>query len=821
MKVTRNWLKEYVDFDWSTEELAERLTMLGLEVEGVVKTGGDFEGIVVAQVLTRDKHPNADKLSVCRVNDGKGERQIVCGAQNFQAGDKVPLILPGATLPPKPGEKEPFTIKVGKIRGVESQGMMCSADELGLDPDGIGLKKEDGLLILPASAEVGRPFSAFLGRSGSDVVYDLEVTPNRPDLNSVLGIAREIAAVTGNPLRLPLIDDLDARTGGAPATEQVSVHLEAADVCPRYTARVIRGVKVGPSPEWLKAALEKVGLRSISNVVDVTNYVMLETGQPLHAFDYHLLARGTDGRPTVVVRRAADGEAFVTLDGRTHALNPEHLLIADPQKGIALAGVMGGQNTEINDSTVDVLLESAWFAPTNIRRTSKSLGLRTDSSYRFERGADIGAAEWASRRAAQLILRTAGGTLAPGVVDAYPTPHVAKRIPLRHRKVNELLGLALSSAEIESFLASLAIQAVPAETAPGDAASTFEVPSFRVDLKRETDLVEEVARLYGVDRIPSTEPRLARGAHAFDARHDELMDVRRLLAGLGLDEAQGQTLVSRSSIPNGGDPEVVALSNPLSSDMDVLRPSLLPGLLDILGHNARHKNRDVALFEVGRVFRRVGSELKEGWRLALALTGARNPGFWSGGERDAAVDVFDLKGIVEALFEQLGLRGVTFVRRPEPVGLWVESAQVTLGGKLPLGELGQLHPRQAKSRDLRQGAVLAEFDLDQILARRNAVRSFKSLPAFPAIQRDVALQVAESVTHDAVLQAVRQAKAPNLESTQLFDVFRGAGLPAGQKSVAYRFTYRASDKTLTDAEVTAAHDRVLAQLRQNLGAELR
>ena len=401
MKVTLNWLKQYVDFNWSPEELTERLTMLGLEVEGVQKISGAFDGIVVAQVITRDKHPNADKLSLCRVNDGTGERQIVCGAQNFKAGDKVPLILPGASLPLKPGDKEPFTIKVGKIRSVESHGMMCSHEELGLEPESIGNKNEDGLLILREDARVGQPFAEYLGRSGSDVVYDLEVTPNRPDLNSVIGIAREIAAVTGNSLRIPLVgrasvptsrssETTTAREDARPTAELVSVRIEDAELCPRYTARVIKGVKLGPSPEWLRGTLEKVGIRSISNVVDVTNYVMLETGQPLHAFDYHLIAKGVDDKPTIVVRCAAADEKFKTLDNQERTLTNEMLLISDEQKGIALAGVMGGANTEINDQTVDVLIESAYFNPINIRRTSKLLGLRSESSSRFERGADVG-----------------------------------------------------------------------------------------------------------------------------------------------------------------------------------------------------------------------------------------------------------------------------------------------------------------------------------------------------------------------------------------------------------------------------------------------
>ena len=550
MKVTLNWLKQYVDFNWSPEELTERLTMLGLEVEGVRKIGGEFAGIVVAQVVTRDKHPNADKLSLCRVHEGQSERQIVCGAENFKAGDKVPLILPGASLPPKPGEKEPFTVKVGKIRGVESHGMMCSPQELGL-PDQV-----DGLLILRADAKVGQPFAEYLGRSSSDVVYDLEVTPNRPDLNSVIGIAREIAAVTGNPLRIP---DCSGAVSASPAVtdrrynanDLVAVRIEAADICPRYSARVIKGVKVGPSPDWLKSTLEKVGIRSISNVVDVTNYVMLEVGQPLHAFDYHLIAKESDGKPAIVVRRAAAGDKFKTLDNQERILTNEMLLIADETKGIALAGVMGGANTEINDQTVDVLIESAYFSPVNIRRTSKQLGLRSESSYRFERGADVEVCDWASQRAAQLILETAGGQLAEGVVDAYPQPVEPKTISLRPEKIKQLLGVAISSDQAEAMLNSLGLKTaarVPQPLdGPGDRLRPplkFFIPTFRVDLKREVDLIEEITRLYGADKIPATAPRDVIGSHTHDTVHDQLAEARRILTGLGLNEAQGQTLIS-------------------------------------------------------------------------------------------------------------------------------------------------------------------------------------------------------------------------------------------------------------------------------------
>ncbi|HEV2207366.1 MAG TPA: phenylalanine--tRNA ligase subunit beta [Verrucomicrobiae bacterium] len=830
MKVTLNWLKQYVEFDWTPEQLAERLTMLGLEVEGLQKLGGEFQGVVVAQVITRDKHPNADKLSLCRVQDGKGERQIVCGAHNFKAGDKVPLILPGATLPAKPGEA-PVTIKVGKIRGCESQGMLCSPQELGLEGG------KEGLLILREDAQVGQAFAEYLGRGESDVVLDLEITPNRPDLNSVIGIAREIAAVTGNRLKMPEVGDQRSEVRGQ-RSDTVLVRLEEPELCPRYTARLIRGVKIAPSPAWLATMLEKIGVRSINNVVDVTNYVMLETGQPLHAFDCQLLARGNHGLPTVVVRRAAEGEKFITLDGQERTLTSRMLLIADESKAVALAGVMGGHNSEINLNTGEVLLESAYFNPQNVRATSKKLDLRSESSYRFERGADIGLCAWASSRAVDLICQTAGGAPAGPLVEAYPSPAQPKQIPLRHTKVNELLGLELSPEQIEAYLAQLELKVVnrkprPVEAAPGPIEPvTIRIPTFRVDLKREIDLVEEVARLYGVERIPASAPRGALGLNDFDAVHDQIAEARALLAGLGLDEAQGQTLISEAAAQLVAGAEVVALANPLSSDMNVLRPSLLPGLLDALRHNLNHKNYDVALFELGRVFLPPaagqgtgagpagGARPLEERRVAIALTGRRHPLFWTGEEREARFDIYDLKGLLEEFLERFGVRGVTYNRRSEGTPLLLESALVQLG-RLPLGSLGQLQPSIARRYDLRDAVLLAELNLDILLARRNSAKTFRAVPVLPPIRRDVAMLVPEATTHEAVLQVVRQAKPANLESVELFDIFRGKNMPAGQKSMAYAFTYRSAERTLTDAEATSAHEKLVEQFKQKLQATVR
>jgi len=586
-------------------------------------------------------------------------------------------------------------------------------------------------------------------------------------------------------------------------------------------------VKIGPSPDWLRSALEKVGLRSISNVVDVTNYVMLECGQPLHAFDYHLIARADDGTPTIVVRRARAGEKFTTLDGQERTLTDETLLIADERKGIALAGVMGGQNSEINDRTVDVLLESACFKPTNIRRTSKTLGLRTDASYRFERGADIGISDWASRRAAQLILETAGGQLDGEVADAYPAPAEPRQITLRHAKVNALLGLELKPGEIEFYLGQLGLKVASRKPRPLEAAPaapepvTLRIPTWRVDLKREADLIEEVGRLHGVDKIPATPPRGALGSNAYDAVHDQLAEARRILSGLGLNEAQGQTLIAKSEARASLEAEMVALANPLSADMDVLRPSLLPGLVHSLRHNVSHQTETVALFEVGRVFRQQAGKAVERRHVAIALTGPRQPVFWSGEERGARFDAFDLKGLVEEFLERFGLRGVQLQRRTETTAWFLESAVISLGGKLTLGELGQLLPTLARHHDLRDPVLLAELDLDELLVRRNANKSFKALPQFPTIRRDVAMIVPETTTHEAVLAVVRQAKPASLERLELFDVFRGKQVPPGQKSLAYAFTYRHTERTLTDVEVNAAHEKLVDQFKQRLAAVVR
>jgi phenylalanyl-tRNA synthetase beta chain len=758
MKFTYNWLKQYVDVDWSPAELADKLTFAGIEVEDVVTTGGGvLQQVVVCQILSSDKHPNAERLTVCRVNDGHGERQIVCGAKNYKVGDKVPLAQPGVTLP------NGITIKEAKLRGVESQGMMCAAEELGL-PRG-----EDGLLILPADTRIGITLSEALG--GTDTVFDIEVTPNRPDWLSLIGIAREISALTGNPLKLP---EVTVQESGEPVEQLTSVTVEAPDVCPRYTARVIRGVKIGPSPGWLKQLLEKVGLRPVNNVVDVTNYVLLECGHPLHAFDCNRLAE-----QRVVVRRATNGEQFLAIDGSAHELTKDMLVIADAKRAVALAGIMGGKDSEISDTTTDVLLESAWFLPANVRKTSKQCGLSSDSSYRFERGADIDGVIWASNRAAQLIRQLAGGQVARGIVDVLAKPIEKRRVRCRYAQVNRLLGIEVPPETVKRIFSGLSLTVV---SATSDACQV-EVPTFRVDLEREADLIEEVCRIYGVEKIPAKMQPSTPAVSEFDAKWDSLARVRRVLTSLGFHEAQNQTLVGEGELK---------LQNPLSADQHALRSKLEPGLLANLRTNVSRHQYDVKLFEIGRVFAADG---KESLHLALAVTGRRQPDSWETGLREARLDYYDLKGAMEEVGDALGIAVSPAIR--------------------------QIPPLQAKKLDLRDAVYVAELDLGPVLAAKGRDKSFRELPKFPAVVRDVALVVDDTVSHAEIVAAIENARNKLLERVEIFDIYRGTSIPTGKKSMAYSLTFRAADRTLTDAEVNGAHEQLKRSLVQTLKCEIR
>ncbi len=797
MKVSLNWLRELVDLPPTVPALVDLLTLAGVEVEGVATTGVAIANVVVAQIRESVQHPNADRLSVCQVDDGTGTaRQIVCGAKNYAVGDKVPLALPGAVLGPD------FKIKVGKLRGVESQGMLCSADELGMP------KGADGLLILPADARVGAPLAeVFPG----DTVLDLEITPNRADLLSHVGIAREIAVLTGQALRLPKAEVV--REGFASDAIDVT-----GGQCRFYSALEIDGVQVGPSPEWLRRKLEAVGLRAINNIVDITNFVMLETGQPLHAFDADKL----DG--AIRVRAAREGEEFLALDGKTYRLGPQHLVIADASHALALAGVMGGAASGVTETTRNLILESAHFAPGNIRRTSRQLGLSSDSSYRFERGVDLAGVLRASQRAAALIAELAGGTRgelglglegdAPLGFDPAATmndtddPVFTHTVALRPERVAALLGVEVPGSEIASILTGFGL----AQTDAG-----WEIPSFRPDLTREVDLIEEIARVIGLDAIPARVQAQFAAASDTDRAYDRAMTLRRALTAQGFAEARTLTLIGEKTpglALTGTDAENLRrVKNPMNDEQAILRPSLLPGLLQALGGNARIGAKTVRLFEIGRVFSALPPE--ETTHLALVLSGPLTERSWRGGEC-AEADLFHLKGIVAAL---LGA-DTTFAPDANPALALALAVQV--GGR-PVGFAGQLWPKDARALDATAPVLFAEIDLGAMPTASTAGR-YREIPRFPATARDIALLAPLTLAHAEIEAVLQKASEPLLAGVELFDVFTdptGAKIPADKKSLAYSLTYRSPERTLTADEVNTAHAKLKDRLKTQLAVSLR
>jgi phenylalanyl-tRNA synthetase beta chain len=797
MRISLQWLSEYVGLPVE-EELARRLTAVGFEVEAIERTGRGLEGVVAARILSSEKHPNAEKLSVTRVDaGGDAPLQIVCGAKNYAVGDVVPLATVGATLPG--GTR----IEKAKLRGVESSGMLCSARELGLAEDA------SGLLLLDRAVAPGTPIARALGIE--DTLLEVNVTPNRPDALSHVGIAREVAAFLGERVRMP--SPRLAESGG-PASDAVKVRIEAPEKCARYAARVVEGVRIGPSPAWLARRLEACGVRSISNVVDATNFVLLELGHPLHAFDLDRVA-GHE----IVVRTARPGERITTLDGKERALDPDDLLIADRDRGSALAGVMGGGDSEISAGTTRVLLESAWFQPSGVRRTSRRHGLKTEASYRFERGADPGMVIPALDRCAGLIAELAGGTVRPGVVDAHPREVVSADVRLRWSVPGRILGMGVPRDEVRAILERLGF----AVRASDDEGATFAVPSWRVDVSLEEDLVEEIVRTKGYDAIPETLPANAVATPAEPAEAQALSRVRAALEGSGFSEAVNFSFVAERDLaslaPRGA--AAIALRNPISADLAVMRTSLVPSLLRNAALNRRQRVEDVRLYEIARVYLPLAAPgdapAAEPLEIAGVLAGRRSPASWA--EPAEALDFYDAKAAVEAVLVALGVEARFSA---EGGGGWLHprvSAVVRAPGGAALGEVGELHPRAADAFDLPRGVLAFRLSADALLAAARLVPRYAPIPRFPAVLRDLAVVVADAVQAEAVLEAVRAE--PLVEDATLFDVYRGPPIPPGKKNLALALRYRAPDRTLTDAEADAAHQRIVERLASTLRAELR
>ena len=812
MRVSLKWLKDLVDITLPVEELCDRLDMTGTKVEAVHTLGAALEGVVVGRVLTKEQHPDADKLSYCSVDIGADEPLwIVCGATNFAAGDCVPVARVGATLP------NGLTIKRAKLRGLESQGMMCSPTELGVGGDA------SGLLVLSADAPVGTPFSEYYGLA--DTVLELEVTPNRPDCLSMLGVAREVAAVTGTGFTTP--SSVPAESG-APAAEAVGITIADAGLCPRYTARVIRGVKIGPSPDWLAERIVAAGTRPVNNVVDVTNYVMYELGQPLHAFDLGKLA-ASGGSVEITVRPAAADETIRTLDGQDRPLAADALLICDESGSVALAGVMGGESTEVSEDTVDVLLESACFDTRSISRTSRRLGLISESSLRFERGVDPGLAARASDRAAALIAEVAGGVVAPGVVDAYPGEKPLLELTLRTDRVNAILGTALSSAEVTSLLEPLGLKV----TAGGDALDVT-VPSFRPDLEREVDLVEEVARLFGLENITSTRPG---GRERLGGRTPAQRTRARIAATLraaGLDEHIGYSFGDRVDLVRlswelAPDETLVELINPMSEEQAVMRFTLVPSLLRAVSNNQRRGVPDMHLYEMGTAFITADGrkQPKERLMLAGALTGSWSRPGWN--DAGGTLDFFDGKGVLETVTD--ALHADRWSVRASERG-WLQpgrSADVIVAGDV-VGWLGEAAPAVLDAYEVTGPVVLFEISVAALLkVASRAEVAYCEIPRYPAVTLDIALVVDEAVTAERVSLAMRSAGGNLLESVRLFDVYRDAPetpadarrLPEGKKSLAFSLVYRAPDRTLADSDVRPAYEKLVRKVCAAVDAEVR
>jgi phenylalanyl-tRNA synthetase beta chain len=801
MQISFKWLQSMVPCNATPDEIAHRLTMAGLEVEAIEPFQFGLEGIVVGRIQGIEKHPSAAHLQVCKVQIPDNILDVVCGAPNAAVGQLVPLALDGASL------VDGTEIRSAEIHGVLSQGMICSESELGLAEDA------SGIMVLEADLQLGSPLAEALQLN--DLIYHIGITPNRADCLSVVGIAREIAALFGETWSLPRVN---LKETGPPVESLSSVTIEDADLCPRYAARIVRNIKIKPSPLWMRQRLEAQGLRAINNIVDVTNYVMMELGQPLHAFDYHRL-----DEQRIVVRRATPNETFVTLDGQKHRLTGDMLLICDATRGVALAGIMGGLNSEITPETNTVLIESAYFQPTGTRRTAKGLGLSTESSYRFERGVDPEGVITALDRAAQLMVELAEGELASGRLDVYPLPVKLQPIKLRVAKTNRFLGTNLSREEISKHLQSIQLKISSA----GEDLLVVEPPSFRGDLTREVDLMEEVARLAGYDLIPSAEPvaRLASTKRSEDQVIRQY--TKETLRSLGFCEIVTYSFINPQTIDllrfKDGDRRrrLLPLRNPLSEEQSVMRTSLVPNILETAARNQRQNNFDLRLVELSKVFfSKEGDELpEERFNLCGLLSGLRRPPGWN--EPSQGIDFFDVKGAVEALFMHLGIRDLRWSAKSPAPYLNPEAAAQIQAADLYLGDLGEVHPAVLEGFDLKGPVYLFDLDFDLLIERTVSVKKFQALPRFPAVNRDLAIVVADSVAVQDLLDYLEEHRPQYAESMSLFDQYRGTQVGTDRKSLAFRITYRSAERSLTDLEVNEIHQDLSQKIVDAFEAQLR
>jgi len=805
MLISHQWLKELIDFKLLPAKLAEELSMLGLEVASYEELGKKYDKFIVGEVLERAKHPNADRLTVCKVHTGQQALEIVCGAPNVAPGQKVAVALVGATIPHNQHDSDgkPFVLERAKIRGVESNGMICSARELGLGNDA------DGILVLDERAKVGTPLAKHLGYT--DVIYEIEVTANRGDWLSHFGVAREIGAMIGKKMRRPFIKLRESKTT---ATSLAKVKILDVKKCPRYSARVLRNIRIQPSPGWLQDRLMAVGLRPINNVVDVTNYVMYETGQPLHAFDYDKLAGHT-----IVVQCAKEGEKFTTLDGKMRTLRSDTLMICDAERPVAVGGVMGGANSEISDSTTTILLESAYFDPTSVRRTAKHLGLSTDASRRFERLTDIEGTVYALNRVAQMLQQIAGVEVLRGVIDVYPRERKRQSVTLRASRANHVLGTQLSRPRMKSYLERLEFSCRNG----ANQSLVATVPSFRNDIAEEVDLIEEVARLFGYNNIETR----SRASIQFSTEtvvrslQDEL---RAHCVGAGFNEILANSLLdARTTEIAGGN--AVRILNPVTVDMAYLRTSLVPGALHIVRRNQFLGQTQLRLFEIGTVF-----SLKEGGdptafdsylqeeRILLLLSGSHSPASY--GVTPRPFDFMDLKGELQALLSKFSLDKSGFISYDTHKALSDDNVAIEIN-RTYAGYAGKVKPSVAEKFEIEGDVYIAELNGGALGRELVSAKQYEPLPKFPKVARDLAFIVDAALPQQHVERAIRESGGEMLQGVMLFDVYSGEQVGGGKKSLAYALEFQPKDRTLTVKEIDDMVAGVVAHVQHSCSATLR
>lgn len=803
MKVPVSWLKEYVNFDLTPEEFSDKFTFSGIEVEGIETVGEGLDDIVVGEIRSVTKHPNADRLRLCKVYNGQETLDVVCGAPNAAAGLKVPFARVGSVLPGK------FKIKKAKIRGEHSYGMLCSPSELGLSGE------SEGLMALPASAETGQSIYSVIGEP--ETVFELEITWNRPDCLSMFGIAREIAALLGRRMKRPEIDLKADETAGVETVDALArVRVDDTAGCCRYTARLLKNVANVPSPGWMQKRLELCGVRPVNCAVDVTNYVMLECGQPLHAFDYGKLAD-----QTIIVRRAAAGEKILTIDHEARDLDPEMLVIADAKQAVAVAGVMGGAQSEIGDDTRNVLLESATFDPASVKATATKLGMRSESSHRFERGVDPALADWASQRAASLLVQYAGATLVPGVIDTHAGGFDPTVLDVRPKRIRDVMGAQVAPDECVSILSALGFDI----RERSDDRICVAVPSWRYDIEREADLVEEVVRMVGLDRVPAARPAARAISALDDTRVREVSRCRDALIGLGCREVVHYSFLS-SDLLNRVTPGNVAkrltLPNPVSADHGVMRDSLIPQMVETLGRNHAHQTDEASLFEIGRVFGAGAAGPFESERLCLGQMGPVGRGALERGTSVTTDEAFLwIKGVLESLCARLHVKSLALTEGEHEAMEPGSCANIVVADK-PCGVIGPVKESLRHRWRVNVPVVVMELELDALLGRAFERVKVCDLPQYPSVSRDIAMVVDPSVTHESVVKTIRSVAPDELTTIELFDIFDLKEMgDKDRRSMAYSLTYQSPGRTLTDDEVNVFHNRVRAKLKDSLKVKMR